>query len=228
MKKEKEVLDTIPEEEPKFADHIGFNELYTVKGLPGLFITVGAPNKSGLIALREWGKNLIDRKVKMAKVKDIVNMGHYIFNTLDTKIIQVPVDDSEVKELQKEGLQLTNDIRNSQKDPERFQQLIQELDAINEKIKEITTSDDWELEDTEVPVVLTITDVFNNLYEVFEDSTLEPAFTYKNLEAQGKVEEVMQAAVPNYDPEEFKKYHLRDCIKWFNLTRRYLEELSEV
>ena len=225
MSKEIEEVTEEIIEDSKFADHIGFQDLYVVKGLRGIFITVGQPNKDGLIALREWGKNMIEREVKMVKVQNISNLGRFMFNTLDEKIIQVPVDNSEVEKLEKEINTLFLQAKDS-RDKEEFGEYMQKVDAINQEIEELKDSEDFKYEDKKVPVILGIRDVFNNLNDLEQD--VESILDYNTIINMGVLENTMQRAVPNYDPEEFKKHHLRDCIKWYNLTKSYLEELEEV
>lgn len=219
-------MTEVEEKVPGYVDHVGFNDLYVVKGIRGIFITVGKPNSKDYIGLREWGKKMIKRNTVTVKVGNLTCLGSLVFATDDIDIVKVPVDTTKLDKIQEKFDEKLNILMETMKLTETsFNKLQTKYTADRKKVMD---NPKFKYKDTNVPVTLGIKDVFNNLHGVFQEFTIEPPFTYDTLIAQGVVEDVMQTAVPNYNEDMFKKHHLRDCIKWFNLTRNYLVEFDEI
>lgn len=195
------------QEEPKFADSIDFRQLYTVKGLQGIYIPQGDVNRAGFIGICRYEdnhKNLLGetRRTASVKAENLVNLGQFSFYTHAKTKTDVP-DYEKMKE--KYGM---NDKG--------------EIDIPKDMKKE-----DLLLKEIEIPVILSLKDVFNNFNEY--ESTLDDDLTVDefNLENENTLLNLMDIAVPQYDEEKFKSYHLKKCVKWYTWLKQSMHSLMQ-
>ena len=221
------VVKKAKDKSPGYADHVGFEELYVIKGIRGFFITVGKPNKSNLIGMREWGTNMISRKAITVNVNMITCLGHLIFDTTAIEIIKEPVDNTRIEKVQLSYNNSLRDLQDSDKLNEKsFNKLQQEFEKT---LKDIRKDPKFLYKDVEKPVIVDIKTVMNNLhdYEKYsgESNLIE---IYQSFLSQQDIEGFMEIIVPQYNPEKFKKHHLKDCIKWYSLLKQYLIDFDEI
>ncbi len=191
-----------PEEEPKFADSVGFDDLFVVKGVQGIYMLVGNVNRSGLIGIRRYSdgdekllalmnKEELGVPIRTATVNAsmLINLGRLQFFTTEDTTIQVP--DFEKDENGKY--------------------------IIPESIEDI------KFKDKEVPLILNIKDVMNNIAKL--DELLENDVG-EIVKDKANESDLMKAIVPNYDPTRFKASHMKKTIKWYIWLKEELKILN--
>lgn len=62
--------------------------------------------------------------------------------------------------------------------------------------------------------------VVENLMEAYPDGISDDEFKMRPAHA-------MAVAVPNYNPDDFKEYHMKKVIKWFNIIAERLNKVNE-
>ena len=65
--------------------------------------------------------------------------------------------------------------------------------------------------------VISIAEVFNNLNNHFKGM---------DINSDRHFDELMSVMLPNYDPDEFKKYHAVLVLKWYKELKHKLEEID--
>ncbi len=186
----------------KIADNTDFNQLYVVKGKAGIFLLKVMKDstnqyKNNIIPLIEW-KTLFnpDSKTHSILSKNIISLANFAFYTTDKEIIQVPVLDKDGKFIEKK------------------------IETTEESEKE------FETEDKEIDLVLSIKDLFNNLNEY--ENLLDDNISVEDLDLSNvdTVLSLMDISVPNFDPEKFKPYHLTKAIKYYVWFKEALLEFN--
>lgn len=192
-------VEKTKEEPRKIADGTNFRELHCVKGKAGIYLFVARNSKNGLITLRSW-KDIFsaDRKTITVKGSDIIPLDSFVFHTTAKETIQVPVVDKEGKFIEKK-------VKGKKKDD---------------------PNKEYETEDKEIDVIYYITDVFNNLNEY--ENTLEGDISIEDLDLSDtdSLIALMDIAVPKFDPQQFKDYHLRKVIKYYVWFKEALVEFN--
>lgn len=188
------------QEDLKIADKTNFKDLYVIKDVRGIFISRGMPNKSNLINMILW-ETILQPQVtsKTAQVSSLISLDSLRFYTTDKKNITVP-------KLDKDGKVI-----------------------LKKKSGEIKEKDfkNFETEKKEINVVLTIKDIFNNLNDY--ENTLADELTIEDFDLSNKetMSSLMDIAVPNFDKDKFKNYHLKKVIKYYTWFKEALNEFNE-
>ena len=211
---------------PGYADHVGFDQLYIIKGIKGFFITVGKPNKNNLIGMREWGKDMISRKAITVNINMITCLGNLFFETHAVEIVKEPIDNTRIEKAQLFYNNSFKDLQDSDKLNEKsFNKLQQEFEKT---LKNIRKDPKFLYQDVKKPVIIDIKTVINNLHTYELDSSIKDLSYFKELNDSKEAQNFMEIIVPQYNPEKFKKHHLRDCIKWYFLLKQYLIDFDEI
>lgn len=191
-------VEKTPKEETKLGDILNLNDLVGIKGLSGIYMPIGRPTKSGLIAVKSWEDALSPppTKTHMVNPKKVVPLGELQFFTNDEIEVEVVV-----QELNEETgeMYIPEDPKDRKTEKKKFPKILRLKDVFNNL---------QDYEENELKGDLSVGDL-----------ELKNPDTCQNL---------MSKAVPNFREDKFYPSHMRNVVKWFEAAKSALFKINEL